>query len=98
VSTISERVARGAAWLDEQRPGWVDEIDLHDLALASPCRCILGQIFGDFDDVKMRGPMARGFNAYKSDYDGEMREFGELEREWRRVITERRAEAARAET
>lgn len=43
-TTIAERVAAGAAWLDEHEPGWVDLIDLDKLNLASGCRCILGQL------------------------------------------------------
>jgi hypothetical protein len=93
VSTIAERVARGVAWLDEKRPGWADEIDLTELVLSSPCRCILGQLYGDFDKVSVRGPMAKGFNAYGGDDQSLYDQFEALEREWRRVITERRAAA-----
>lgn len=39
------RVARGAALLDEKRPGWFNEIDLDDLMLASGRQCVLGQLF-----------------------------------------------------
>lgn len=35
--------ARGAAWMDEQCPGWVHEIDLNVLQMASGSDCILGQ-------------------------------------------------------
>jgi hypothetical protein len=48
VSTISERVAAGAAFLDEHDPEWwradVERaIDLETLRLSNPRRCILGQ-------------------------------------------------------
>lgn len=43
--TAAERVARGAALLDEQRPGWAAEIDLTVLDLSHACRCILGQLY-----------------------------------------------------
>jgi hypothetical protein len=52
--TISERVQRGADWLDENEPDWVARIDLGRLLLHSPCRCICGQPYGDYsphDDV-----------------------------------------------
>ena len=39
-----DRVARGAALLDEHLPGWTDEIDLDDLDLENPCLCVLGQV------------------------------------------------------
>jgi hypothetical protein len=50
VSTIAERVARGAALLDEREPGWWQRIDLSKLDLASTCRCVLGQLFSIADD------------------------------------------------
>src|SRR4051812_23092318 len=46
--TIAERVQRGASLLDTEFPGWVDQVDLSSLNLASGCDCILGQRFGDF--------------------------------------------------
>lgn len=42
-----ERVKRGAALLDEKRPGWADEIDLDLLNLRSCTTCVLGQVFLD---------------------------------------------------
>lgn len=42
--TIPERVAQGAAWLDEHYPGWERHIDLTRLDLSDPCRCVLGQL------------------------------------------------------
>lgn len=48
MSTIAERVAAGAAFLDEHDPGWWKpdverSIDLGTLALSEPADCILGQ-------------------------------------------------------
>ena len=45
-ATIAERVARGAAYLDEREPGWWQRIDLDALDLAVPCKCVLGQLDG----------------------------------------------------
>lgn len=45
-----ERVARGAEFLDEHRPGWRSEINLADLDLESTCGCVLGQLFGTYGD------------------------------------------------
>ena len=44
MATMTERVAAGAAWLDENQPGWWQRIDLGELNLASSCRCVLGQL------------------------------------------------------
>jgi hypothetical protein len=46
VSTITERVERGAALLDEKRPGWWRDIDLGTLDIASRCGCVIGQLAG----------------------------------------------------
>jgi hypothetical protein len=50
--TIPQRVARGAALLDEKLPGWHERIDLDRLDLASSCDCVLGQEFADHSDAK----------------------------------------------
>jgi hypothetical protein len=47
---VRDRVARGAALLDEKRPGWAAEIDLDDLEMGSCFSCVLGQLFGEFAD------------------------------------------------
>lgn len=43
MTTIAERVAAGAAFLDGQDPGWWREIDLESLDLGEPDLCVLGQ-------------------------------------------------------
>lgn len=50
MSTIAERVARGAALLDEREPGWHQRIDLETLDMELPCNCVLGQLHHDQDD------------------------------------------------
>jgi hypothetical protein len=42
---FEEQIARGADWLDEQKPGWELMIDLSSLDLTDPCLCVLGQVF-----------------------------------------------------
>lgn len=106
--TISERVARGTAWLDENRPGWIDEIDLDRLLMSSPCNCVLGQLYGNYFEVIWGDPVAprppdgrsHGFNAYDA-YDlggtaSQLAEYDDLHAEWVRVITERREAATNA--
>lgn len=43
-----ERVARGAALLDEKYPGWADRINLERFDLGNACTCVLGQLEGFF--------------------------------------------------
>jgi hypothetical protein len=50
VSTVAERVAKGAALLDEREPGWWRDIDVDRLDLSSPCRCVLGQLTTDLTE------------------------------------------------
>jgi hypothetical protein len=47
MATIAERVARGAALLDEREPGWWQRIDLGALDMDEPCECVLGQLATD---------------------------------------------------
>ena len=46
MTEIKKRVARGAALLDEKRPGWEAMIDLSSLDISDPYKCILGQSGG----------------------------------------------------
>jgi hypothetical protein len=100
---ITARVARGAALLDEREPGWWQRIDLDRLDLRSPCRCVLGQLHGNYypaadrmfggDDRKVESAaIAHGFDSVGvippyTEYDA-------LDAAWRDLITARRAEAA----
>jgi len=46
----AQTVAEAAVLLDRKFPyGWADWVDLDTLDLMSPTRCILGQLFGDWD-------------------------------------------------
>lgn len=45
-----ESVLRGAAVLDKVEPGWELKIDLAELNLSSGCQCVLGQVYGEYDE------------------------------------------------
>ena len=80
MSTITERVAEGAAYLDRCEPGWDAKVDLGKLDMQAPCLCVLGQLatdltehWGDIcahfgivphDTVPAQSDWALGFNAY----------------------------------
>lgn len=104
VAAIPDRVAAGAEHLDREAPGWWQDIDLEDLDLASDCRCILGQVIGEYtaalDELKVCDGEGLGFDAVMGDYDdpiAEVRrrdaEYAALTAEWKRVIEARRAQA-----
>lgn len=98
MTSISERVAAGTAWLDENRPGWFNEIDLRRLDLHECCLCVIGQTFGCYAsaanpfELDRNVAVEHGFNApIKGDWWAENER---LQDEWVRVITERREAAA----
>ncbi len=90
MSAIAERVARGAALLDEKIPGWDKRIDLKTLNLGSCTECIVGQTrfyevgydsaygFDIIFEDERRGPAAPHL------YD-------DLTAAWRELIESRRA-------
>lgn len=91
--TIPDRVQRGAAYLDDIAPGWPDRIDTLKLDIGSPCRCILGQLYGDYfdaplvtdawaEDTEDDPTYDRGFCGTHSEHDA-------LTIAWRQLITER---------
>jgi hypothetical protein len=45
MNDIADRVARGAAWLDEKYPAWFEGMDLSTLDLGNCTRCVLGQVY-----------------------------------------------------
>jgi hypothetical protein len=100
MTTITERVAAGAAYLDEREPGWWQRVDIRTFDITSPCKCILGQVYraavrvvagaGGFDyaDGYLGVDIEHlGFDVRPG---GEIR-YPELEAEWKRVIEQRRA-------
>lgn len=96
IATVQDRVATGAALLDEQMPDWVERIDLGRLDVESPCRCVLGQLFGDYADgwavlsdfTSLSQAISHGFEADSVEYD-------ELTAEWRALIEQRQAGGVR---
>ena len=102
MNTIAERIERGAALLDEKRPGWWQQIDLATLNIREPCNCIGGQLGGGgllafgatMTDLGLLGDdevTACGFDAidYLKYADFE-REHESLTAAWRDLIVKRR--------
>lgn len=66
--TAEEAVARGAALLDEQQPGWWDHVDLGILDINDWTRCVLAQVYANEDRSNTHrsfvdGLAALGFDA-----------------------------------
>jgi hypothetical protein len=99
VGTYTERIARGAAFLDEKQPGWRERIDLEALNLASLENCVLGQVFGHFDggfaalaDAGLVADVATldyGFDVNGDEDDDGW--YSVLTQEWREYIESTRA-------
>jgi hypothetical protein len=94
-TTIAERVAAGTALLDAREPGWWERINVGELRIDSHRNCILGQLYGTFDDgmahhdlwhLDGKPDVRHGFMWTGGNTD-------RLAAEWKRVITERRAAA-----
>ena len=93
MSAITERVQRGAAFLDETRPGWWRVIDLGLLDIASPCRCTLGQL-GAWDGIGATLAIACGFLSYCAAVgEHPTAEYAELTAAWRELTEKRRTVA-----
>jgi hypothetical protein len=92
MSTIAERVAAGAAWLDEREPGWIDRIDLDTLDLRDCTRCVGGQLAGEYlaflrrHNLDSLDAQPLGFTLMGSGAD-----FAPLTAAWRELIATRRA-------
>jgi len=105
-AAIARRVAKGAALLDEKRPGWDAAIDLAALDLGSCHLCVVGQLFGPEQEYGLdEGPFGYGLNAlgiprfregeYGFDRHAIAEEFADITAEWRKLIVARRLAAER---
>jgi hypothetical protein len=101
----TDRIVRGGARLDNQRPGWRDGISLPDLNMAGCRRCVLGQALGDFRwypeiGLTFEQTVYYGFRLGDSDYSvldkrvSPSEIYADLTREWRAYIASTRTEAA----
>jgi len=96
LSTITERVERGAALLDEKRPGWWRLIDLGRLDIDSDRNCVIRQLGSYVGTVRGLGlyysaaDVAHGFQGDDDD------ETAALTVAWRDLIGQRLAQAVPA--
>ena len=50
-TTTTKRVQRGVALLDQECPGWRDQIRMGDLDMANTYNCVLGQVYGGYEQA-----------------------------------------------
>jgi hypothetical protein len=65
IDEARERVARGAALLDEKEPGWRQKVNPELLEMRSECGCIIGQALDD--PVYARGLLRLGIDEEDED-------------------------------
>lgn len=67
MSTQTEQVARGVAWLDVNHPNWRVKVDSGTLNISQPDSCMLGQLGIDFSDFyydpRTPDPVKLGFTC-----------------------------------
>jgi hypothetical protein len=89
---LSDRITRGATYLDENAPEWAHCINLDTFNFESPDSCVIGQLYGGYlDGCRALGLPAEtdvdlGFDTYVSAAEVEA---PALDRLWRDLIAAR---------
>ena len=52
---LTDRVRRGAKWLDRAAGGWTSLVEVATLDMSDPGQCVLAQVFGRVGDAYLRG-------------------------------------------
>jgi hypothetical protein len=99
---VATRVARGVALLDEHKPGWERLIDLSQFDISRTDSCILGQLYRDeggdvgfYNGLDVLGLNTSGAGAdggFDNYPDREQDQFPVLQKEWVRVIDNKRSD------
>jgi len=50
MSNFEARVLKGIRFLDSNKPGWRDSIEIEMLDLSDISECVLGQVFGSYEE------------------------------------------------
>ncbi|HWP38979.1 MAG TPA: hypothetical protein VNL18_15640 [Gemmatimonadales bacterium] len=90
---IKAAVQRGVRWLDRHRPGWENLIDPETLDLGSPCRCVLGQLDGDFFEASWAAGLSKAGTARLGLSAPQGASYPSLTAAWKRVIRARQRKA-----
>src|SRR5690349_4821486 len=59
---IYKSVLKGQDWLDEEKPGWYNNIDLDIFRIIAPASCVLGQVFME------KFGEANGYHHFKNEF------------------------------
>jgi hypothetical protein len=92
-TTLAERVAAGASWLDQNQSGWEERIDPVRLDLSDAEDCILGQLYGGFyyAPVELDATYRYGFDidTRSAAHGRSIDRFDQLTEAWRQLLAER---------
>lgn len=89
---LTERIKRGVAALDELKGiEWPRRINLTRLYLGSCTRCVLGQLFGEFE-TGVKALNKPDFDADELGFDRQYEGYQELTEAWQQEIEELRKE------
>ena len=93
---FKNKVAKGAALMDKELPGWEKKIDLERLDLGDICNCVVGQLYPDESYITAVYDLLGINSIIESTTDeygfsaSEWRDYPSLTREWKQLIQERR--------
>lgn len=98
---FEDRIIKGIAWLDANRPSWEKKIFPAVLSMDDPCLCVLGQlewsfwnvVYDWFSDPSGR-PLSHG-EAVRLGFaieEDDPQQYIVLTNEWRQAIEQRRAQ------
>lgn len=94
---FEKEVANGAAWLDENYPGWESRIDFGSFSIVECEHCIIGQTVCDFLEISMdnRSEFFYGLDvSWRRDHGFDMLDWNKqrkqaIELAWTTLIKER---------
>lgn len=89
MESVEARVARGAAWLDVNKPGWERSIDLSKLNMPNPDWCICGQAEAWLPHPDADQAVDCGFLSLSCEEGRERADYEALDRVWRLLLKER---------
>lgn len=92
-----ERVANGAALLDEHHPGWYDSINLDILDVSCCDRCICGQLAFKGFFAEAWGVMENAPGEETGIIGDSPQDYDKLTVEWTRVIRQKREDAKKTQ-
>lgn len=84
--TITDRVRAGIAFLNVVKPGWKKEIDLKRLDLSSGNTCMIGELYGDYDEGIITLGIENNTAEVLGFYESDASKYSKLTRAWKMAL------------